>query len=107
MAVNENRAINQEMTDGDEQRQRREGVQNIGVGVVERLEGLRLNRVEESRARLKDRLELRLLERGERKRLQIEQIRVRRIFLGQNQMPEGDRQRGDRAEPTIAAIIQR
>ena len=41
-----------------------------------------------------------LAERRDGQRLQVEQLRVRRVLLGQDEVAEGDGQRRLRAEPT-------
>ena len=42
-----------------------------------------------------------LTERGDRERLQVEQLRVRRILLWQDEVAEGDRQRRLRHQPAV------
>ena len=43
-----------------------------------------------------------LAERGERQRLQVEQLGVRRVLLGQDELAEGDGQRRLGGEPPVA-----
>ena len=45
--------------------------------------------------------ELRVSEGGDRKRLQVEELRRRRTFLRQQQMPEGNRQQSLAPDPSV------
>ena len=58
------------------------------------MEGLRLDRVEVGEARVERRV---LPEGGDGQRLQVEQLRVRRVLLRQDEVAEGDGQRRLRA----------
>mmetsp|Transcript_43379 Transcript_43379/g.114245 ORF Transcript_43379/g.114245 Transcript_43379/m.114245 type:complete len:464 (+) Transcript_43379:1581-2972(+) len=76
--------------------------QAIVIRGIERAERLRLNRVENLQAlRSIQPLRIGIPKSGERQRLQVEQLGVRRILLGQNKMTEGDGQRSLRIDPTI------
>ena len=66
----------------------RRGDEAVVVRVEERREGLRLDRVEVGEGVVVERRVL--AERGRRQRLQVEQLGVRRVLVGQDELPEGD-----------------
>eukprot|EP00964_Phaeocystis_antarctica_P030407 scaffold17176_cov70-Phaeocystis_antarctica.AAC.1 len=70
-------------------------VERALVRVVERREDLRLDRVEVREGRRAR------PQRRDGQRTQVEQLRVRRVLLGQNEVAEGDGKRGLGAEPAV------
>mmetsp|Transcript_146031 Transcript_146031/g.364121 ORF Transcript_146031/g.364121 Transcript_146031/m.364121 type:complete len:308 (+) Transcript_146031:2311-3234(+) len=74
----------------------------VVVGGVEGAEGLRLNGVEHLKALgRKQLLRVRGAQRRERQRLQVKELRVRRVLLRQDEVPEGDRQQRLRVDPSV------
>jgi hypothetical protein len=67
---------------------------------VQSVEGLGLDRVEVGVA-LVELLERRVLQGGRRERLEVEELRVGRILLGENEIAERDRKDGLRAQPAV------
>eukprot|EP00053_Salpingoeca_punica_P020083 m.207382 g.207382 ORF g.207382 m.207382 type:complete len:978 (-) comp17788_c0_seq1:3740-6673(-) len=74
---------------------------DVLVRLVQRVEDLRLDRVELLEAAAVDALKGRVLQRLERQRAQIEQLRVRRELLRQQQVAEADRQLHLGADPAV------
>mmetsp|Transcript_20226 Transcript_20226/g.41320 ORF Transcript_20226/g.41320 Transcript_20226/m.41320 type:complete len:682 (-) Transcript_20226:1713-3758(-) len=80
-------------------RARRRTDEHALVRVEEGREDLRLNRVEVRKVRL---VEAGVLaQRRDGQRAQVEQLGVRRVLLGQDEVAEGDGQRGLRAQPGV------
>eukprot|EP00982_Pelagococcus_subviridis_P006987 30392-Pelagococcus_subviridis.AAC.4 len=75
--------------------------ERVVVRVVQALKRLRLHRVEVLQARGVQRVESVLLERAHGQRLEVEQLRRRRVLLGQEQVLEAHRNRRLRAEPAV------
>mmetsp|Transcript_19882 Transcript_19882/g.59474 ORF Transcript_19882/g.59474 Transcript_19882/m.59474 type:complete len:1131 (-) Transcript_19882:1421-4813(-) len=74
----------------------------IVVRGVQRAERLRLNRVEHLEAlRGEELLGVRVAQRRERQRLEVEQLGVRRVLLREDQVAERDRQQRLRVDPTV------
>ena len=74
--------------------------QHVVVRVVQHVEELRLDRVEV--LEWVQLLQLRVVQRRHRQRLQVEQVRVRRVPVGQDQVLERDRVRQFGGQPPVA-----
>mmetsp|Transcript_111441 Transcript_111441/g.322178 ORF Transcript_111441/g.322178 Transcript_111441/m.322178 type:complete len:958 (-) Transcript_111441:1198-4071(-) len=81
---------------------RRRANEGVVAGGVERAEGLRLDGVEDLEALSgKELLRIGESQGCERQGLQVEQLRVRRVSLGQNEVPKRDRQQRLRINPPV------